>query len=91
MGQEQQERRQFDAMDRLRVGNILNKAYKKYHNDNPAGHALASFQADAVLTLLVDLRERCAKNAEDAIANGVVVVSAGEVANFVRGVPLVEP
>jgi hypothetical protein len=29
-------------------------------------------------------REACARDAEDCIANGVVAVSAGEVANFLR-------
>ena len=33
---------------------------------------------------LEEEREACAKAAEDAIANGVVVLSAGEVADFIR-------
>src|SRR5437870_5371068 len=34
------------------------------------------------------VREACAQAAEDAVANGVIVCSAGEVANFVRGLDI---
>ena len=43
--------------------------------------------AAAIRAAVAAEREACARAAEDAIANGVVVLSAGEVANFIRSRP----